>query len=428
MKLQKLRNQIENYNLPSIVSLLLTYLIKLPLFKILDFVNNRLYYLKPQKEFKQNIDLFSKEKELYQDFLDRVDPDGLYMYAIKNDGTVDVGDRCFHQGIVIAMECYKLLTVSNNKRNYSTIIKLLNGINHFVSNKGFLIRGFTNWKFEDFGGKWTKLKSTKFAIHPSSGDQLIGFCFGISVLLNTKIFYKLDITIQSMITNMIIRLTNQMINDKWKLRSFKNNSKIGTHGYFNPNLCLASGAALAPLCLLSVAYSITKNKKYETEYFRLWYYHGYRVLSKYSELHLLNWNNWFGANVCALGLFTIKQSSLFKKEIQHGLERLSYNTRDYGHLLFDIFKTWPNKIDNYYSKYKLNSYFVKDGFDLTKKPWWSKKELRISALSKRSLTDSDFIIQREPFRALVNDDEWNKKKFGRHDFLLEYYMDLLSEL
>lgn len=423
----KVQTKIDAKTLPFWKHKLIVYFVKVPLFKMVDVVNWMFNIYEKPPIFKTNNDYTSINfvDDINKDIDSRIDPDFLYVYAYKNNKTIDVGDRCIHHGIMLAVESLRVLVDKN--QSFDRLNKLLHGTLKLITNDGLLLRGFTN--YEKVDNKWVRV-AKRLPRYGVSGDQLSGLCFGLAMLHNAIQNHhntaKFNLGVYNAVAQKMGKLANKFIEDGYKLQHRAKN-KIAKFGYFNPSYSIASGACVAPLALLNIAYIMTDNKKFLDEYNKLGKGAGYFKLSQYSELHLLEWNNWFGASVCSLALFSAnyKQNN---KYLLKGLKRLDSNTRTWGNALYMMLPAFfdkKNKLDKGTIESMLNSYYVRDGEDKFKKYFpWSKKSFRCLALPKRALEDRDYIIQRNAFRdrhpEFPNND-WGIRN-GRHDFLLEFYM------
>ena len=167
--------------------------LKISAIKLCDKFNDYFYsYLPPQLPTKEMIDkmptLAELEAQVYQDTLNRIDPDGVYHYrwhplplAEEGEGIPDLGDMCLHQGLLLGAIALRIKHTGEGGITYKAFDMLLKGMELFLDD-GYLIRG--KCRHKKVKGVWIKGEreyASDLGHPPVSGDQLAGFCFGLSL-------------------------------------------------------------------------------------------------------------------------------------------------------------------------------------------------------------------------------------------------------
>lgn len=437
---------------------------KSKLIKRLDYFNDLTYpYLSPQLPSQKMIDKMSSLAELeagiYQDTLNRIDPDGIYHYrwhpqpmAEKGECIPDLGDMCLHQGILLGAIAMRIKHIGEGGIQFKTFDALLRGMEHFIDD-GYLIRGKCRHRKVGIGlhtvnGIWIKEEWTYADDEghpPVSGDQLAGFCFGLSLAysLHSERF-------SDRLKQKILTFTDRMINNKMMLQQRDSKTCKGEIPY--DSWREQNGSAITKLALLSLGYRISNrdtddiNEYCRSLYWKLINQHSFNSLAEYSSIFIGSWNNWFGTNIAALSLFAIGLNMNFPDYVKRGLKRIAYQTRDYGYGIFALMYHWSEELTLHcgdwrasqrvyngrlftYGKDKviacLYSHFIPCGEDIfARSIFFFGKKKRVSALSIRARCKEDFVFQRNPFdpKNNFNPDLWALGNTGSEDFMLEYWL------
>ena len=411
--------------------------LKISAIKLFDKLNDRYYPCLPPKNYTFDKPLSEYEADVYEDIKQRIDPSGLFAYRwdVKRqaEGKLypDLGDRCLFQGLLIGA-----VAIKGDKE---ILERLLKGAEYLIDN-GCLIRGFSIWHKIKLEGEWMSHK-TEYPENPVSGDQLAGLIFGLSFAYH---FYP-ELFFDSM-EDKILSLADRMINDRMMLRDgltgkihqdkwLSWQGELPYDSWFNLN-----GTVTTKLAVLSLAKQIKANKlttewnKYATEYYKLIEDYDYATLSEYSSIHLdrlwcpLSINRYFGTHISAISLFTIGLNMCFPDYVTRGLERIAWQTRDWGYALYDLLaKFSKNTAFNNSSEDKIKSslysYFIEDAEDVFAKDIFGRK-IRIRPLSHRAKNYWHYYIENDPYVNAnnKNPDLWAWKNSSRLDFFLEYHL------
>ncbi len=422
------------------------YLIK----NIADRFNDRFYpYLPPQLPTQEQIDIMPSLSELeakvYQDTLNRTDLDGIYHYrchplalAEKGERIPDLGDMALKQGCAIGAIALRIKHIGEGGVQFKTFDALLRGIELFVTEDGYLIRG--KCRHIKVNGEWIFNFNDKFIYasdegHPPvSGDQLAGFCFGLSLA-----YHLHPEKFPDSLKQKLLLFTDRMIANKMMLQERDGKTCKGEIPYNSWRE--QNGSAVTKLALLSLAYKISsENGGYEEDnkYFD-WYWkliddYSFDSLAEYSSIFIGSWNNYFGTNISALSLFAIGLNMNFPDYVKNGLGRIAWQTRDYGYALFHLlflYSYGKSTAWEYFIKSCLLSHFIPCGEDkFVRKIFFFGRKKRVSALSIRARNKEDFVFQRNPFDPPnnFNPDLWALGNTGSEDFLLEYWMAKYMEV
>lgn len=414
---------------------------KSKLIKLLDYFNDIFYpYLPPQLPTQQMIDKMPSldvlEAGVYQDTLDRIDPDGLYHYCWhlqqiveKGEGVPGTGDMCLHQGILLGAIAMRIKHIGEDGMIFKIFDALLRGMEHFIEN-GYLIRGRYNWR--KIGDRWF-YNATIYADDEGcpgvSGDQLAGFCFGLSLayLLHPERF-------SDSLKQKILSFTDRMIDNKMMLQQRDGKTSNGDGSWIQQELAYDSwrmieNHATTKLALLSLTIRISDRNRDRELYWKLINDYSFDSLAEYSSIIFGSWNNDFGTNIAALSLFTIGINMNFPDYVKRGLKRIAYQTRDYGYGMFSLLDYWSikgkAKFINGYIEQRLYSHFILCGEDkFARSIFFFGKKKRVSALSIRVRGKQDFVFQRDPFDPPnnFNPDMWALGTIGSEDFMIEYWL------
>ena len=410
--------------------------LKIVIIKGFDKFNDYFYpYLPPQLPSQGQMDkmpsLAELEAKVYQDTLNRVDPDGVYHYrwhpqplAREGVGIPDLGDMCLHQGILLGAIAIRIKHIGEGGITYKAFDMLLKGIELFIED-GYMIRG--KCRYKKVNGVWVKGEweyADDLGHPPVSGDQLAGFCFGLSLAysLHPKCF-------SDSLKQEILSFTDRMISNKMMLQERNGKTCKGEIPY--DSWREQNGSAVTKLALLSLASKLSLLSRYYNAYDNLIKDYDFDKLAKYSSIFLGSYNNWFGTNISALSLFTVGINMGFPDYVKGGLRRIAYQTRDYGYAYYRLLYLWilKIKISNIIIaneiKQCLYSHFVPCGEAKFKRAiFFFGKKKRVSALSIRARNKEDFVFQRNPFDPPnnYNPDLWALGNTGSEDFLIEYWL------
>ena len=422
---------------------------KSKLIKGLDYFNDYFYpYLPPQLPSQEEIDkmptLDELEAQVYQDTLDRIDPDGFYHYrchplplAEKGERIPDLGDMALKQGCVIGAVALRIKHIGEGGVQFKTFDALLRGIEGFIED-GYLIRG--KYRHIKKDGEWIFNFNDKFIYasdegHPPvSGDQLAGICSGLSLA-----YHLHPERFRDSLKEKILLFTDRMIANKMMLQDYRTGKTCKGEIPYN-SWREQNGSAVTKLALLSLAYKISsdietgyaEDNKYFDWYWKLIDDYSFDSLAEYSSIFLGSWNNFFGTNIAALSLFAIGLNMDFPDYVKRGLKRIAWQTRDYGYGIFDLLAKASEDTAFYGSfefkeeiKKRLYSHSISCGEDKFKRSiFFFGKKKRVSALSIRTRNKEDFVFQRNPFDPPnnFNPDLWALGNTGSEDFLLEYWL------
>lgn len=414
--------------------------IKINAIKLVDKINDIFYYYGPQPlmtvEVSNTEDRLSElELNFYNKIKNSIDPEGRFEYGYEiadaysyNKWRTIRGDQCLEQWRLIAALALRLATNSSSVNEDEKLLEelIIYGC-MLVTVDGRIMRGTSRYYRDvniNYTSSWLE-DIYKFDAKNPSGDQLSGIIYGASIIkflernkfLNTNFYDKY-------ILDAIIRLYASMRFNEMQLFDVYGNKSKGEFPYFS--IKSINGQATSILALTFLVEDENFYKFLIDKY-------DYDIISQYSEVHLLGWNNWFGATICAMGLVSIHLNIKDSKFLfaAKGLERIAYNTRDWGHAFYSLLSDIAHcRLPD---KARVLSWLVSYDTLVVPEPikkgrtWFFK--LYQTAKPKRCRQDSEFLIQREMFFNLPNDEvqgtypnhAWNLY-FNRSDFLTEYWL------
>ena len=379
--------------------------VKISGIKLLDWLNDTFYYYSPQSLMTASDEAIEEaDRIFYEDIKNAVDPDGFYAYGYHIDKAVTrnkwyplSGDQCLHQWLLIGAVALKC-SIKKEQSDYDLLERLINAGCSLITNEGKLLRGRTAWYQEGEKGEW---KRTLYEVNSKnvSGDQLGGFVFGTSLVKFLNKNNELSISPQTcqLIDSAFKRLYWNMRSNSMKLTGLDGVPSTSEFPYWSWKAINGQVTTVLALTLLAGDYDFADILASEYDYDKL---------CEYAEIHLWGWNNWFGAHIAAISLFAIwlnHENRLFidypKNIAVKGLERIAYNTRDWGHGLYNLLWCFvsdqqPNSIQ---VRSWLASYIHLEIHQPIKKgrTWFGKKWQ--TAIPIRARWDSDYMIQRELF-------------------------------
>lgn len=405
--------------------------------KLLDWLNETFYYYAPQPlMFASDEALEATDRIFYEDIKNAVAPDGFYSYGYHIDKAIMQnrwyplsGDQCLHQGLLITTVAFRC-AVKQDKSDYELLERLINAACSLVTDEGKLLRGRTSHYQDGEKGKW-KRAMYRVDSHNVSGDQLGGFVLWVAVIKylinNEKI--ELNGRICQLIDDTVKRLYESMQMNMMMLTGLDGEVSTGEFPYWSVKACDGQATTVLALTLLAGDYDFANTLIKEYDYDRL---------CEYAEVHLFGRNNWFGAHVTAISLFSIYLSCLgckpykvveWKNSAVKGLDRIAFNTRDWGHGLYSLlwcFASGQQPNSEQVRSWLVSYIHIEIPEPIKKgKTWYGKKWK--TAIPIRARWDSDYMIQRELFvnppsdatspEGMYPDHAWTKY-YRRHDFCL----------